>query len=260
MSWLISGFQKHDRVPQNILLVSLLVFCSLLLIWQTIGGFRSATRRIEEFGSSAHYYVVLVVVLICGTSIFGKIASLSGGSIDYRQAAVDAYTPPERQFELGMNEAGVLVFNGDIDRTATVALRKIARGLNSGTQLTLNSKGGLIVEARGMANTVKEFGLHTHVNEHCYSACTLVFIAGAERSLGLQGELGFHQYDVVSQTPLPWIVLKEEQEKDLAYFQEKNVAGWFLEKAYSAAHRSIWIPRRDELIAAGIIVAQNGHR
>lgn len=250
---LISWFEVHRQIPPVVFIVCLLIACLIILLWQTIGAFRSASISIRQNGSSAHFYCVLAVMLVSATFVLGSFATLSGGSIDYRQAAVDAYTPPEKQFLLSQSRTGVLSFTGDIGRGATAALREAAQELSAGTQLTINSWGGLIVEARGMAKVVKEFGLSTHVVERCYSACTLVFIAGSKRSLGPQGELGFHQYNVYAQLPLPWIKPGAEQEKDAALFREKHVADWFLKKAYSTPHQSIWVPQRDELTAAGVI-------
>jgi len=239
--------------PPPLIIALLLLVCSVILLWQAVGAFRSATNVITRYGSSASYYGVLAVVLISCTFILGSFVTLSAGFIDYQQQAVDAYKPPKPNFKIISSSTSGLIFDGDIDRGATKALRKAAQSLPAETRLSLNSMGGLIVEARGMANVVNEFGLSTRVVQRCYSACTLVFIAGAQRSLGEQAELGFHQYDVYSQSPLPWIVPEEEQEKDLKRFRDKQVADWFLEKAYNTPHESIWVPLRDELVSAGVV-------
>lgn len=250
---LIAWYRDSGEVPRTWLIVLLSLVCTLVLAWQVVGAFRCATRSIRRYGSSGAYYGVLAVMLVSVAFIYGSLATLSAGFIDYRQEAVDAYTPPKPKFELTLSTTERLVFEGDIDRGATLALRSAAKKLPSGAVLILNSSGGLIVEARGMAKVVEEYGLYTRVTQRCYSACTLVFIAGFERSLGKRGELGFHQYDVYAQSPLPWIEPEKEQQKDRALFQQKQVAKWFLDKADSTPHQSIWVPLREELVSAGVV-------
>lgn len=245
--------ERSGQSPHTLLLVAMAVFFIATLLWQSVGAFRSATLSIRNHGSSAHYYGVLGAVLISSVTILGNLATLNGGYIDYRQRAVDEYRAPIPHFNIEKSPAGLLTFSGDIDRGATQALREIVSELPLGATLTLDSVGGLIVEARGMANVVKEYSLHTHVTRQCFSACTLVFIAGSLRTMDDSGSLGFHQYDVYSQSVLPWIVPEDEQKKDFSLFWEKQVPQWFLEKAYSTPHDSIWLPTRDELIAAGVI-------
>jgi len=111
----------------------------------------------------------------------------------------------------------------------------------------------LIAEAQGLANVVKDYQLNTSVLTYCHSACSLVFISGKQRDLGKNAQLGFHQYEVYSKAPLPWIEPIAEQRKDLAYFKEKNVAAWFLDKIYTTEPPDIWIPSQRTLIAARVI-------
>lgn len=255
---LVAWFQTNQQGPHFLFMIVMLLLCLSLLVWQATGAFRSASTCIKQSGSSAHYYGVLAVMLISTASILGGLATLSGGSRDYRQEAIDAYTPPEKTYQLSVTDMGGLTFTGDIGRGATAALSDAVQGVSKGTRFSLQSMGGLIVEARGMAKVVKAAGLHTHVTGRCFSACTLVFIAGFQRSVELEGELGFHQYRVDAQSSLPWIEPELEQEKDQQLFKEKGVAHWFLEKAYLTAHSSIWIPSRNELITAGVITL-NSH-
>jgi len=253
LSRLISWSEFSRQIPPFFLVVSMLFLCSVMLIWQATGAFRSASLRIKQHGSSAHYYSVLAVILASCTYLFGSIATLSGGYTDYRQEAVDAYSPPDREYQLGVTTDGTVTFEGVINHGAARALRELTSKLPRGTPLKLNSIGGLIVEARGMANVVEEFGMHTTVSERCYSACTLVFIAGYKRSISEYGELGFHQYNVYSRSPQPWIKTRKEEDRDIALFYEKHIPDWFLEKAYLTPHQSIWIPTLDELLAAGVV-------
>jgi hypothetical protein len=71
-------------------------------------------------------------------------------------------------------------------------LRQILRDHPEVTTLELNSDGGVPPAALEMAVAVTDFGLNTVVTERCESACTLVFLAGENRTLARGARLGFH--------------------------------------------------------------------
>jgi hypothetical protein len=56
----------------------------------------------------------------------------------------------------------------------------------------LNSLGGRIGEAVKLNETIKSRNLDSYTSSGCYSACTIAFIAGHERWLNQNAELGFH--------------------------------------------------------------------
>lgn len=59
--------------------------------------------------------------------------------------------------------------------------------------LVLTSDGGLLIEGVALAHVVRKFGLDTHVEFLCGSACTIPLLAGKERSVAPDGLVGFHQ-------------------------------------------------------------------
>ena len=59
--------------------------------------------------------------------------------------------------------------------------------------IQLNSSGGEIEIAYAMTHYIIDFELDTHVVGTCESACTLLFIAGANRSVERGPKLGFHK-------------------------------------------------------------------
>jgi hypothetical protein len=62
------------------------------------------------------------------------------------------------------------------------------------TTVNLNSRGGFNRPAALIGLAIREKGYQTHVESGsiCDSACTLIFLAGAYRSMGLGTRLGFH--------------------------------------------------------------------
>lgn len=241
------------HASEFVLLLYLVPCWLAILVWQTVGVFRSAGNRIQNYGSASNYYVALAVVLMSVTLALSNIANQMGEDIDYLQRAVDEYRPAEPTFSLNTINHNTLLLEGDIGYGATRQLKTILDNNSGMNQLILNSDGGVIVEGRGLAKLVKKYDLSTSVEKRCYSACTIVFIAGTHRKLSTSAELGFHQYSVNSKSYLPWIKPVEEQNKDLAFFVEKSVAPWFLAKMYNTPHSGIWKPSIDTLIQAGVL-------
>ena len=252
-SYLTNWVEVNWAIPNSALLVSLIVFWVIVLSWQTVGAFRAASLRIQNFGSVTNYYCVFAVML---TSLFFTLASVAtqfGEKIDYVQKGVDEYKPPEPSFVLHLTESNQLMLTGEIGHGATKKLNSLLDQHPQSSILILNSEGGLIVESRGLAKTIQQHQLDTHVSQRCYSACTLAFIAGNQRSLAENAQLGFHQYNLEPTIAMRWVNPANEQEKDLRYFQEKNVAAWFTDQMYNTPHSSIWTPSRQTLRTAGVI-------
>ena len=131
----------------------------------------------------------------------------------------------------------------------------------------LDSPGGLTVEGRLIAALVRKRHLDTYVEHYCASACTQVFVSGRERSVGPEGELGFHQAVGISSngetsaiavastrplTPLSVFGINGNDTLRLAYEQ----AGFdqpFIAKALAKGHDDMWVPSQAELTAAHVI-------
>lgn len=256
-SYLTSWIEVNWTVPNNALLICLILFWIVVLCWQAVGAFRAASVRIQNFGSASHYYCVFAVILACAFFTLASVATQYGDKIDYVQQGVDEYQVPESTFNISRTGSNNLLLSGDIGYGATKKLASLIEQHPQSTLLLLNSDGGLIVEARGLANLIKKHHLDTRVLHRCYSACTIAFIAGNERSLAENALLGFHQYNLDSKSPMPWISPSEEQAKDLRYFQEKNIPDWFMEQAYSTPHSTIWTPARSTLLSAGVITVHS---
>ena len=151
----------------------------------------------------------------------------------------------------------MLAFTGDIDFGATRDFVSILAAHPGIQTVLLESDGGVVVEARGMANTIQDKGLNTRVESDCYSACTLIYISGRVRSLGDEAALGFHQYRLEMPYYYPWVDPVSEATKDKQRFARQNVTSAFLNKMYSHDHDSLWIPSHAELAQAGVTTPEN---
>lgn len=227
----------------------------IILTWQIGGCLRAANKPSAYSGSGFNSYLVFLGSLIAAVMVMSGIFSLYYSYLEITDDTQPADVAAAKPYQFVRRGTNVLVFNGDIHFGATRDLIAMLEQQPDISQIVLNSDGGIIVEARGMANAVSRFNLDTHVNTRCYSACTLVFINGYKRSLAADAELGFHQYLIESQYPLSWINTTDEHAKDQQRFEQQNISRWFIEKMYTQPHDSLWIPTHDELLRAGVLTS-----
>lgn len=131
----------------------------------------------------------------------------------------------------------------------------------------LASPGGLTLEGRLIAALVRKRRLNTYVEHYCASACTQVFVAGRERTIGPQGELGFHQaveLEAQSKTselvtpiarPLTLMTVFGINGNDtlrLAY-EQAGIDQAFIAKALACGHDDVWVPTIAELRQSHVI-------
>ena len=104
-----------------------------------------------------------------------------------------------------------------------------------------------------MARVIQQWGLDTHVESECYSACTIAFIAGRKRTLAKSGRLIFHQYRIDSLHQIPFVEPAREQEKDIARFREQGITEDCLGHIFHKGPNDMRHPTTQELVAAGVI-------
>jgi hypothetical protein len=148
-----------------------------------------------------------------------------------------------------------VALSGVIDFGATRALEAVLEAAPEVRVLRLESAGGRVAEARGLATLVHRRALVTSAVRECSSACTLVLLSGERRFLEPGARLGFHRYGLRS--PLVGIFLdpEAEQTRDHALFRGQTVSDAFLERVAATPHETMWFPTTAELLAAGVVDA-----
>ncbi|MFO1255776.1 MAG: hypothetical protein U1E37_08940 [Sphingomonadaceae bacterium] len=131
----------------------------------------------------------------------------------------------------------------------------------------LASIGGLIVEGRLLAALVRKRRLDTYVEYYCASACTQVFVAGRDRAIGQDAQLGFHQAVVVDKdgqakrvrratertlSPLLVFGVNGNDTLRLAY-EQAGIDEGFIARVLAQPHSDMWTPTVAELQAAKVV-------
>ena len=65
------------------------------------------------------------------------------------------------------------------------------------------------------------------MEDHCVSACTFIFLAGAKRELADDAELGFHQATVVGVSTLVQTILNDQM---FEYYRAQGLHGPFIDR------------------------------
>ena len=229
-------------LPMSTPLFALLIAADVALaLWQMVGAWRSLSQGVDARAQGHVLLAGQVTVVVVAVVIVN-----SGLDQAARQAQTPVrYVAPE---PLQVRD-GVAYLTGEIDYD--LMARFDATPAASFSTLELDSAGGRIFAARALAKRVSARGLTTLVTKRCYSACTLIFMAGAHHDLGPKGELGFHGYHLEPYQPL--IDVAAQEAIDRAFLRDHGVSESFVKRAFATPHKDIWLPDRQVLAAAGVL-------
>lgn len=169
--------------------------------------------------------------------------------------------PPPPDFTLEVSEDGrAFAFAGRVDFGLTAALRELVAAHPQIRRMTLDSNGGYIAEARGVVTVLQANTIATHVEEHCASACALIFTGGAQRTLAPEAQLGLHGYDIRNDRHFGMIDPRAEMQRDLAIYRAQSVSEEFIARLADLPRAPMWYPDHAELEAVGMVTPDNPPR
>lgn len=140
--------------------------------------------------------------------------------------------------------------------------------------LEINAEGGFVTAALDMAAILVDYEIDTVVTGPCESACTHVFLAGANRTFEKGGRLGFHSaswsrenikhyYETQREARgwadefafASWVYEESIRDfnKELEYMVSRGVSIEFIIRAAYVHSDDIWYPSREELIKYGLL-------
>lgn len=236
------GWKLVDLPVATAPFVLLLTADAVLAVWQVVGAWRSVARGFDRSARATARLAGLVTVALAVPVTLTLLTNQAA-----RQVAAP---PPRAKAPRPLTvENGVARLKGEIDYDLLARFEATPAGAMQA--IDLDSPGGNVFAARALALRVAARGLTTRVTERCYSACTLIFVAGARRELGPKGRLGFHGYAL--ETPFPMIDVAAEEATDRAWMRAHGVSAPFVARAYATPNDQIWRPGRQVLAAAGVL-------
>ncbi len=229
----------------------------VLMTWQSVGYFRAAERNLSGSSSMLPLWGGIVALIVAVAVMLSQWWGL----------VLAANTPPEgeryfvrmdrmraAQYTMTVDkDSNTLMFKGTLTHGVTKRMAALLAENTGLETMSLDSSGGNIFEARGLAKLIISAKLDTHVDRNCSSACTIVFIAGAARTAGPDAQIGFHGYALMDAAKLPQFDIAAEQDRDLAFFVQQGVTEDFARRIHDSPNRSIWFPTRDEMLRANVL-------
>ncbi len=249
-------FESNINLFIPIAITYFLIFHVFFFIWQAIGTLRACDKNISQYIASGWTRAAQfgVIISFAAVLIWGLTLGQFIQRINLEQQEKLAASNFKLTYELIIADDQQLQINGFLDQGITRDVKKLLSQDNDINTVVLNSKGGNIYEARGLAKLIEDNNFSTHVEAYCYSACTTAFIAGENRTADKQAKFGFHQYKIDTNKLLHSSVnTKKEQNKDIDFFLKQGTNKAFLDKAFSTPFEQMWLPNQQELINAGVI-------
>jgi len=230
----------------------ILIAHAVILPWQIVGLWRSSRRHLEERGDLGVVTFAQAAALIALVTAAGAttttVQHITGFGLDAGEQ--NANTQPRYQLNVHP-ENRTIVIDGPFDVGLSRDLEALLEKTSGVKAIVLNSDGGRVFEARGVAKQILENALDTEVFNRCRSACTIAFIAGKTRKLGIRGQLGFHSYRL--EAALAFSDPLEEQAKDEAFFVRQGIKPDFVERAFDTPHDDMWHPDTEHLQSAHVV-------
>ncbi len=230
----------------------ILIAHAIILPWQIVGLWRTCRRHLEERGDLMVVTFAQVAVIVALVTTAGATTTTVQRIIGYRaeKAESDVASLPRYHLAVIPDDRSIAI-DGHFDVGLSRELEDLLAEASDIERIILNSDGGRVFEARGVARQIIEKQLDTHVTERCRSACTIAFIAGATRTLASRGRLGFHSYRL---NAAPAVIDPiEEQEKDKTFFLRQGLHEDFITRAFATPHEDMWHPDARHLLSADVV-------
>lgn len=229
----------------------------VIYTWQIVGVVRCCDRYLSHYWSTmlvwGAYFGIAVSLLFTFVS---ALATFQSNILKSDETLLSSIWERERASKYSLTVSGDgtrISLNGSFELGLTKKLSALLQEHPNVTAIVLSSPGGNIYEGRGVAKLMKQHGLDSYVFESCYSACTTAFIAGATRTLGPHGKLGFHSYRVEADYQVPFADPVGEQNYDRKLYNSQKIKDEFLNKIFETPPSELWFPSTKELLDAGVV-------
>jgi hypothetical protein len=219
-----------------------LVLVSLSIFW-SVGVWRAAGRSAHDqriWAILAKIGVALVVFVIAA-GIWTRVIPIVSDAIS------------EMRGDPGFGPRGVLVHEDGSEVEvygflSNSVANDLAAALGSHKNIRvvrLRSIGGRIDAASHIQEIILSRHLDTFVSDKCISACIIAFLAGHQRKISPEAQLGFHAAMLGNE------MAQEQTDKIKREAIVRGISYGFVQKAY--ASKEIWYPSLAELRSAGVV-------
>ncbi len=226
-------------------------FIISLAAWEFVGLFRSARRRRRERWATGRGALWPIAAMVgVGITVVGMVYAIAiAGTVQFRIMTEIAFlgdpSVPDYTVTVGEDRTTLFV-SGGVKFGIAGAIESALVETPTVDTIVLNSIGGRVGAAQNAFEVVRRYGLATHVDRLCASACTIIFAAGTERTIGTSARLGYHRSTIGYQDDAADAVFRDLMLDD-------GLDAAFVARVIAVPPWDIWYPTRSELYYGNII-------
>jgi hypothetical protein len=250
-----STFSATSYNPVAILafLLTLWSLTTLLSVWQLVGVWRSAQRRIVDLaaiGRRAPWaWLAKCMVFLGGLHIASLLIRSAMPQITEAANMAFMGDPDIPPYSIRvLNNGTEAEISGGIKFGLTSDFQKILDASRGIRVVHLDSIGGRIGEGKKLNALIKQRGLETYADVKCLSACTLGFVAGHQRVLKQGAQLGFHRASFAGEDEIDGSI-------ERTIYGATGISTAFIERVLATKNSEMWRPSERELLSAGVITS-----
>jgi hypothetical protein len=234
-------------------LLGVLLLRLALQVWQVVGVWRSAQRRMRDLKATRRSRVW--AGLAQGWALLFALSAIPNVAQEWPYIA-DGFEmvrgdPDIPDFTVTtLADGSAVIIQGGFKYGMAAALDRALRESPEAGVVYLDSDGGRVSTAIQVYDIIRSRGLDTYVIGACQSACPLAFVAGADRTLGAFGLLGFHAPYIPG---VPQYEVDQSADHLLSRYRRSGVSAEFVRDTLRVSPETMWYPTPSELQQAGVI-------
>lgn len=240
----------------RIIAFAFVIYILLLLVartWSLVGIWRSAGRHAARGGTPGWGTIARAMVVIGVLGTLAQMPSLALQTKEYGLIAIGR-DPMGPVAAMSLDQTGTtLELKGHLSAGVADRFEEVLKASPAAKLVVLDSDGGRIFEALRVAELVRARGLDTRVEQHCASACTLILLAGKERSAHRFAQIGFHQPDFPGLSETEKLSTIADNRQD---YLAAGITPDFLDRALSTPPTQMWYPMHAEMVDAGVLTSE----
>jgi len=230
------------------MLMFTLLFSVALSVWAIAGTWRSSDNHSARGGSDGWANAAKFFMFIGALRLTAQLVGLGPFVAETSQLAVgiDPMGQPAKVAVKGQELSiigPISLGTADLVTQALTHNPKVRR-------VILSSLGGRLGEAAEISKDIAARQINTVVKGECSSACTMILLAGADRSVALGSKVGFHG---PSYPGLGVVELNPAQSKMADSYREAGLVDTFVTNALAVDPSDMWYPKEPELFKVGVL-------
>lgn len=211
-----------------------------------------AARRTSGSGGNPRTSGLAISSAVLGVLTIAGV--LHGKALPQLEELWEIYRGDQQLSDLSIvvgNDGQTMILDGTLGMNAAADVKRVLDAHPNLEMVVVEGPGGRMGAAYEIFRLIRERRLNTRVERECDSACAIMFLGGAQRSLGPFGRIGFHQVGFPGMSRGDMVDANRSLERFLTV--DAKLKRDFAHKVIETPHDSIWSPTPEELLAAGVI-------